>query len=581
MSAALALSSMTNVAGFVAASRASSMARPTAMATTAAFLLPRGGSAKTSSTVRSASTTATAEEMSTNADGTCSTTAAYQELVELLEGITHLGRASAVLGYDQMVFMPQTDSASNERGKQSAALAAVIHEKSVDPRIGELLTQLESATDVSLSSDQQRVAELARKAYDKKVKIPTSLASKAASLSAQAYNIWAKARAADDFSQFQDILGEGIDVAKQSAAAIQTPDEIAAQKSLYATMLDEFEVGMDPDRIDAIFEEIQSALVPLIDLVLSDKATPPNTSLLNGKFPIPAQEAMCKDLVRAIGFDDSQGRIDVSVHPFSSSMSKHDCRITSRFKEEEWYQGLAGSLHEAGHAMYEQNMGGDEVTNALPIDAALSMGMHESQSLFWERHIGMSKSFWQYAAPIVNGHLKTSHSAEDLYAAVNNAQRSLIRVEADELTYPLHVILRYTIERDFIESRLDVANIPTRWNKGMKDMLNIDVPSDAKGCLQDVHWSMLAYGYFPTYLIGAATAAQWAHYCQKDIKDFDKKVAAGDFTEIKEWMTEKVHKHGSRYKSLDEHLKAQVGEELNPKYFIDYLTQKYKELYQC
>mmetsp|Transcript_32188 Transcript_32188/g.48572 ORF Transcript_32188/g.48572 Transcript_32188/m.48572 type:complete len:561 (+) Transcript_32188:1-1683(+) len=501
---------------------------------------------------------------------------AYDNVVEHLQSITHLSRASAVLSYDQMVFMPQTEQASKARGEQSAALAAVIHEKSIDPKLGEWLQKAFPQTD----EVKARVVALAKKAYDKKTKIPTALASKQASLSSEAYQTWTGARAKDDFSLFQGVLGQGIDVAKEAASVIQTEEDKMANKSLYATMLDEYEVGMDPERIDDIFGQIKDALVPLIAKVLGPGATAPDISLLKGNFDIPAQEALSKQIVRSIGYDDSNGRIDVSVHPFSSGISKHDVRITSRFSPNEWYQGLAGSIHEAGHAMYEQNLG----DSGLPIDAALSMGMHESQSLFWERHIGLSKAFWQYAAPIVKDHLGIADedaSPEALYAAVNAANRSLIRVEADELTYPLHVILRYRLERDFIEGKLDVSDIPAQWNQGMKDLLEVDVPSDAQGCLQDVHWSMLAYGYFPTYLIGAATAAQWAHYCQKDIPDFEEKIANGDFAEIKAWMTTKVHQHGSWYTSLDNHLEAQVGEPLNPKYFIDYLTAKYCDLYKC
>ena len=547
-------------------------ARPALRASRALTLSPlsrvRGGA-----TARSATT----EAVASPEEATSTSNKSYDELVEILQGITHLSRVSAVLGYDQMVFMPQTDAASAARGKQSAALAAVIHEKSIDPKIGDLLTAIEKSDNSISSEEEARVVQLARKAYDKKTKIPTALASKSASVSAEAYNVWAKARAADDFSQFQDILGHGIQVAKEAAQAVQTEEEKGAGKSLYATMLDDYECGMDVARIDGIFEEIQDALVPLIDRVLGDGAMAPDTGPLQGEFPIDQQEALSKQLVHAIGFEEAKGRIDVSVHPFSSGISKHDVRITSRFREDEWYQGLAGSMHEAGHAMYEQNIG----DSGLPVDSALSMGMHESQSLFWERHVGLSKPFWQYAAPIVQKHLGMDSSSQELYAAVNAAKRSLIRVEADELTYPLHVILRYNIERDFVEGRLDVKDIPKKWNEGMFSSLKIDVPSDAKGCLQDVHWSMLAYGYFPTYLIGAAAAAQLAHYCKKDIPDFDEKIAAGEFQDIKAWMTEKVHKHGSRYKSLDEHLEAQTGERLNPKWFIEYLTAKYTDLYKC
>lgn len=482
-----------------------------------------------------------------------------------------------------MVFMPQTDAASKARGQQSAALAEVIHEKSIDPKLGELLAR-NAPPSSPLNEEQTRVVALAKKAYEKKINIPTKLAARSASLSSESYQTWTNARVASDFSLFRDILGQGIDVAREVASVTQTVEDKAVDKPLYATMLDEYEVGMDPDRIDSIFADIKGALVPLIAKVLGPDATQPDTSLLRGSFDVPSQEALSKYIVRAIGFDDSNGRIDVSVHPFSSGISKHDVRITSRFSTDEWYQGLAGSIHEAGHAMYEQNVG----DSGLPVDSALSMGMHESQSLFWERHVGLSRAFWEYATPLVKEHLdlnsdtnSISPDPKDFYAAVNAANRSLIRVEADELTYPLHVILRYTIERDFIDGRLDVKDIPTRWNQGMKDLLDVEVPNDAKGCLQDVHWSMLAYGYFPTYLIGAATAAQWAHYCRIDIPNFDQLVASGQFTEIKAWMTENVHRHGSRYASLDEHLKARVGEPLNPKYFIDYLTEKYSDLYKC
>jgi len=209
------------------------------------------------------------------------------------------------------------------------------------------------------------------------------------------------------------------------------------------------------------------------------------------------------------------------------------------------------------------------------------MGTHESQSLFWERHIGLHKSFWKWATPIVQNTFDDyNYTPEEVYAAVNSVSKSLIRVEADELTYPLHVILRYNIEKDVIAGKLPVEDISKRWNEEMQDLLNIDVPSDDLGCLQDVHWSALAFGYFPTYLIGAIAAAQLFHYCEKDIPDIEEKIEAGRFIEIKEWLTLKVHRHGRRYQSLDELLQDQLGEPLNPKYFIDYLTKKYTDLYK-
>jgi carboxypeptidase Taq len=311
---------------------------------------------------------------------------------------------------------------------------------------------------------------------------------------------------------------------------------------------------------------------------VSESPQKPSEEPLEGTFAIAKQQALSEKLVKAIGYDTDQGRIDVSVHPFSSSMSAKDVRITSRFREDEWYQGLAGTIHEGGHAIYEQNL----KASAVSLDSALSMGTHESQSLFWERHIGLSRAFWKFAHPYLPDldDSFANYTPEEVYGAVNRVSNSFIRVEADELTYPLHVILRYNIEKDVIGGTLEVEDIGTRWNADMKALLDVDVTSDDKGVLQDVHWSALAFGYFPTYLIGAIAAAQLFHYCARDIPDVDAKIESGDFGPIKEWLGTKVHRHGKRYDSLDGMLEAQLGEALNPKYFIEYLTAKYTDLYQ-
>jgi Zn-dependent M32 family carboxypeptidase len=211
------------------------------------------------------------------------------------------------------------------------------------------------------------------------------------------------------------------------------------------------------------------------------------------------------------------------------------------------------------------------------------MGAHESQSLFWERHVGKSKEFWQYATPILRdafGEHFSSYSPNDIYEAINSVNPGLIRVEADELTYPLHVILRYRIEKDIVDGTFDVMDIPQRWKEDMASFLQVDVPNDKMGCLQDVHWSALAIGYFPTYLLGSSTAAQLEYYCRKDIPEMSQLIEKGEFSKIREWLTEKIHRHGRRYKSLDELLEAQLGEKLNPQYFIDYLIKKYTDIYK-
>lgn len=395
--------------------------------------------------------------------------------------------------------MPSADRSSVARGKQLSVLATIAHEKATDPQLGELIEEStkdlhEYMSTCSTTTDNQqdlrtakRLLELEKKSYAKSTCIPVTLAAHKAALEASAYSAWVKARETNDFAAFAPSLRDCFDTAKQ-IAGLQRGDN--QQIGLYSQMLDEFEMGMPAERIDVLFAEVQTALVPFIAKIrASDNA--PSLDPLKGHFPIDAQKTMSQKIVKAIGFDESHGRIDVSVHPFTMSLSNADVRITSRFSESEWYQGLAGSVHEAGHAMYEQNLGDSD----LGLDSALSMGVHESQSLFWERHVGLSKPFYKWARPILTEAFgeEFAYSAEEVYAAVNGVDfaNNLIRVEADELNYPLHVILRYNIERKVVADELDVNDIPTEWNKAMKDFFDIDVPSDSKGCLQDIHWSCL------------------------------------------------------------------------------------------
>ena len=500
------------------------------------------------------------------------TSASYTKLLQRLQQITHLNQAKSVLSYDQLVFMPK--AASTGRGAQMSALATLIHETTTAPELKEWLDQAMLDASDSDDMDAKRLLQLEHKSLAELERIPTTLAARVASLGASAYTSWVECKGRNDYAAFCPTLQECFD----------TSMEVATKKrgdktySLYTQMLDEFEMGMSQQRIDDIFGEIQAALVPLIAKVLSSDQQP-STSPLEGHFDLIAQKEFCQDIVTALGYNVDHGRIDVSVHPFTMAFSPQDVRITSRFRTDEWYQGLAAMIHEGGHAMYEQSLG----ASATNLDSALSMGTHESQSLFWERHVGLSKEFWDWATPKLKqkfpDNFSSRLSADEVYAAVNAVAPSLIRVEADELTYPLHVILRYNIEKSVIGGELDVKDIPARWNADMKSMLNVDVPNDAKGCMQDVHWSALAFGYFPTYLIGSATAAQLAYYCEKDL-GMAAKVKNGEFSAIKTWLTDKVHRHGRRYDSLDALLLDQVGETLNPKYFIQYLTEKYSDLYQ-
>ena len=532
-------------------------------------LLLRGGSTTTTRGVVAETNVMPSEPQTSSAKE------AFKELSEKLETITHLGRATAVLSYDQLVFMPS--SASEARGKQMSALAGVVHEMKTHPDLLKLIDRVLELDDEenTLNEKERRLIILERKAFLENERVPSSLAKKAAGLSSSAYGDWVAAKEKQDFSAFAPTLQDCFDTAMDIAKAKRGDDETM---TLYDQMLDEFEVGMPQSRIDQIFDDVQSALVPLIARVLSS-SSPPSSDPLKGTFDINKQQELSEKLVTAIGYEKKNGRIDVSVHPFSSSMGgPSDVRITSRFRDDEFIQGLMGSLHEGGHAIYEQQL----QPSALSIDTALSMGTHESQSLFWERHIGLSRPFWKFAHPFLKDFDPSfeDYTPEQVYGAVNHVSKSFIRVEADELTYPLHVILRYNIEKDVIAGKLPVSDISQRWNEDMKKLLDVDVKSDDKGALQDVHWSALAFGYFPTYLIGSIAAAQLYHYCKEDIPDIESLIENGNMEPIRAWLKKTVHQHGRLYPSLDKMFEDQLGEPLNSKYFIDYLSAKYTDLYK-
>jgi carboxypeptidase Taq len=453
--------------------------------------------------------------------------AAYKELVGKLKEISHLENAVSVLSYDRMVFMPE--SAAVARGSQMSILAKIIHEKATDPQLEKLLEQANRDMNADkndskeIRDDAHILLRLAREEYDKKTRIPPALEAKRAELSSTAYAAWVKAKQENDFQLFAPYLKECFDVAQQTAVYLRGNDDDKKDRSLYTVLLNEYERGMPVQRIDEIFDTIEKALVPLLQKVLKAAAASqvdpnPLTSVAGFSLDIDRQKRLTEKIVMTLGYDTSRGRIDVSVHPFTSSVGgRHDVRITSRYNDREWYSGLAGAIHECGHAMYEQNLGNSNTV----LDQYLSMGCHESQSLFWERHVGMSYPFACYLLPIVSDILgskdnddaaTTPFTAMDIYRAVNQVQPGLIRVDADELTYPLHVLLRYRVERELLseddnggnQASLTVDQVPNRWNQAMKDMLGVDVPSDAQGCLQDVHWASLAIGYFPTYLIGSS-----------------------------------------------------------------------------
>eukprot|EP00879_Flechtneria_rotunda_P004762 GHRR01005032.1.p1 GENE.GHRR01005032.1~~GHRR01005032.1.p1 ORF type:complete len:544 (+),score=181.25 GHRR01005032.1:157-1788(+) len=500
-------------------------------------------------------------------------TKAYDELVKKLKELDALNGINGLLSWDELVMMPE--GAVGSRGAQKAALAGVLYDKRTEPRLGELLSHLQDAKG-TLDRVQAAVVRDAHRSYVRETAIPKDLAQRIAKLETDAYAAWVAARKASDFSRFAPFLQQWVDVSKQKAAAIDP------SRSAYDVLLEDYEKGMTYARLDQIFAEVRKDLVPLI-ADLRSKGTAPSETWLNGIWAVEQQAALCKEVALALGFDTNIGRLDVSVHPFTGGSHPTDVRMTTRFKEHDLTEGLTGAIHETGHALYEQGRNLDPAWEGLPVGNSLSMGIHESQSLFWERMIGLSQPFAEWLLPRIRQHFPQfpERSAADLYEAVNVIKSpSLIRVESDEVTYPMHIILRYEIERGLLDGSVKVEDVPKVWNQKMKDYLGAVPETDAQGCLQDVHWSAGLFGYFPTYSLGAMYACQIYELAKQQLPELEQQVARGNFKPLKEWLNESIHKLGSLHPSGDELMKAVTGSPLKPQVFLSYLRSKYSKLYK-
>eukprot|EP00878_Enallax_costatus_P001574 GHUV01001725.1.p1 GENE.GHUV01001725.1~~GHUV01001725.1.p1 ORF type:complete len:544 (+),score=156.71 GHUV01001725.1:74-1705(+) len=501
------------------------------------------------------------------------TSKAYDDLAAKLRELDALNGISGLLGWDELVMMPE--GAVGSRGAQKSALAGVLYDKRTDQQLGQLLKQLKDAT-AELDPVQAAVVRDAYRSYVRETAIPKELAQRIAKLETDAYVTWVAARKASDFSQFAPYLQQWVDVNKQKAAAIDPA------KPAYDVLLDDYEKGMTAARLDEIFAEVRKGLVPLI-AELRSKGTPPNDEWLKGTFDIDKQAALCKEVALELGFNTDTGRLDVSVHPFTGGAHPTDVRMTTRFKEHDLTEGLTGAIHETGHALYEQGRNLDKDWEGLPVNSALSMGIHESQSLFWERMVALSKPFAAWLLPRIMQHFPDfpERSASDFFEALNVIKSpSLIRVEADEVTYPMHIILRYEIERGLMDGSIKVSDVPAVWNAKMKEYLGTAPENDAQGCLQDVHWSAGPFGYFPTYSLGAMYACQIYEYAKQQLPELEQQIQQGNFKPLREWLNENIHRKGSLYPSGDELMQAVTGSALKPQTFLAYLRSKYGQLYK-
>eukprot|EP00600_Ochromonadales_sp_CCMP1393_P007475 CAMPEP_0174963988 /NCGR_PEP_ID=MMETSP0004_2-20121128/5632_1 /TAXON_ID=420556 /ORGANISM="Ochromonas sp., Strain CCMP1393" /LENGTH=515 /DNA_ID=CAMNT_0016212667 /DNA_START=145 /DNA_END=1692 /DNA_ORIENTATION=- len=498
----------------------------------------------------------------------------YTDTSKMLREITALEGISGLLQWDEMVMLPGASGGS--RGDQKSALAGVIYDKKTDASLGANLKRLKEATN-ELNNVQSAVVRDAYKEYMRTVSIPKELAQKIAQLETSAYESWVEARQTSDFSKFAPSLQEWVDVNRQRAAHMD-PTQPA-----YDVLLDMFEKGMKTERLNEVFTEVRAGLVPLIQ-ELKTKGTSPDADWLQGEYDTTIQAKLCREIALDLGFDIEKGRLDVSVHPFTGGSHPTDVRMTTRFKSNDLTEGLTGAIHETGHAMYEQGRNQEPEWKDLPVSLAMSMGVHESQSLLWERMVALGKPFQKYLLPKIQQYFpsfKADATPEMLYAAQNTLRDpSLIRVESDEVTYTLHVILRYEIESGLIDGSINVSDVPAVWNAKMQEYLGTTPPDDAKGCLQDIHWAGGAMGYFPTYTLGAMYATQIYECARSQIPDLETAIAKGEFGPLRTWLNEKIHRVGSLYASGDELMVAVTGKPLDPQVYLTYLRSKYAEIYK-
>ncbi len=503
-----------------------------------------------------------------------------QTLVELkaLDKEAHLlEHISAAMSWDQETYMPSR--AVDERAEQVALLQSLIHERTIAPRVGELLAA--AGADPSSEDDEVSVAGLGevdnaflrekRRQYRLATRLPTRLVRELAETGSRGQNAWAGARKADDYEQFKPWLQKLIALNREMA------DALGYEACRYDALLDQYEPYARTAEVADVFAGVRQGLVELVRKI--GEADQVDDSFFDTQFAEAKQDEFGRMVMTSLGYETSRGRLDKSAHPFTTMLGGDDIRITTRYDELLFASGLFSTIHETGHALYE--LGVDPALHGTLLAEGTSLGVHESQSRMWENMIGRSRHFWDHWLPTVRKLFPTelaSVGLDDFYRAINKVEPSFIRVEADEVTYGLHIILRFELEQALIDDELSVDELPGAWNEKMRELLGITPATDAEGVLQDVHWSFGAFGYFPTYALGNLYAAQFFSVMQREIPDMWKRVAEGATGPILDWLRERIHRHG-KVRSAGRLVREISGQDLNPRFFLDYLNDKYGALY--
>lgn len=467
---------------------------------------------------------------------------AYEQLAAHSKKTTTFGSIGSVLGWDQRTYMPA--GGSKHRSEQLSLLAGMAHGMHTDPRIGEWLAAAEGS-DLAKDPESVECVNLRewRRGYDKATKVPQALVEALSKATSQAYDAWVQARKDNSFAAFRPHLELVVKLVREKA------DALGWKASRYDALADLYEPDATAAGIRAVFEPLRKELAELVAR-LSETGKKPDPSVMDNDYPVAAQEALCVEGAKDIGFDFACGRLDITTHPFCSGFGPGDVRMTTRYHPRHFSHGFFGTLHEAGHGLYNQGLPQEHY--GTPMGASVSLGIHESQSRMWENFVGRSRAFWRFFLPKAQKAFPGAmggKSADDVYFAINESQRDFIRVEADESTYNLHIMLRFEMELKLIDGGLAVSDAPGAWNETFKKLLGLDVPDDANGILQDVHWSGGGFGYFPTYCMGNLFAAQFFEQARADVGDLDAQFAKGEFHPLLDWLRKNIHAQGKRYRS--------------------------------
>lgn len=496
----------------------------------------------------------------------------YEKLIERVNELDDLNKAAALLSWDREVNMPRAGAPA--RIAQMTTMSSLIHRMSTADEMGELIENAAAELDgAPYESNQAALIRLLRRNYADARKLPAEYVARSSAVSGQAREAWVRARAENDFEHFRPWLEQVVELCQEMA------DYYGYEDERYDALLDKYETNMKTAEVRAIFDALKAELIPLREAIDAGRVKL-DDSIVHRAYDVEKQKAFARYIAKAIGYDFERGHLGTVVHPFATSFSRNDARITTRWYPDFLNPSLFGTLHECGHAMYEQGTHPDLART--PLARGTSLGIHESQSRMMENIVGRSRGFWQAHFPTLQSYFPEAlgdNTAEDFYQAINKTQPSLIRVEADELTYNFHIILRFELEQAMLNGELAVADLPAAWNDKMQSLIGITPPDDAEGCLQDVHWSRPGFGYFPTYALGNLYGTQFYETAVAHNPAIAGELAAGKTDALLAWLRENIHQHGKKF-TPGELVQRVTGQPLSHEAFMRYARAKFGELYQ-